>query len=45
MTTLFENIPNILGEDEKLVRIIFSPFHIDKKNPTQLTLGEDINNC
>lgn len=37
MTTLFENIPNILGEDEKLVRIIFSPFHIDKKNPTQLT--------
>ena len=32
-----DNIPNILGEDEKLVRIIFSPFHIDKKNPTKLT--------
>lgn len=32
-----DNIPNILGEDEKLVRMIFSPFHIDKKNPTKLT--------
>jgi hypothetical protein len=37
MTPLFDNIPNILGEDEKLVRIIFSPFHIDKKNPSKLT--------
>jgi hypothetical protein len=36
MTTLLDNIPNILEEDEKLVRIIFSPFHIDKKNPTKL---------
>lgn len=32
-----DNMPNILGEDEKLVRLIFSPFHIDKKNPTKLT--------
>jgi hypothetical protein len=37
MTPLFDLIPDILGEDEKLVRIIFSPFHIDKKNPTKLT--------
>ena len=37
MIELFDTIPNILGEDEKLVRLIFSPFHIDKKNPTKLT--------
>jgi hypothetical protein len=33
----FDTIPNTLGEDEKLVRIVFSPFHVDKKNPTKLT--------
>ena len=37
MTRPFDAIPDILEEDEKLVRIIFSPFHIDKKNPTKLT--------
>jgi hypothetical protein len=37
MTPLFDNIPNVLEEDEKLVRLIFSPFHIDKKNPSKLT--------
>lgn len=37
MTPPFDLIPDILGEDEKLVRIIFSPFHINKKNPTKLT--------
>jgi hypothetical protein len=36
MKDISDTIPNILGEDEKLVRIIFSPFHIDKKNPTKL---------
>ncbi len=30
-------VPDNFKEDEKLVRIIFSPFHIDKKNPTKIT--------
>ena len=37
MTPLSDLILDILGEDEKLVRTIFSPFHIDKRNPTKLT--------
>lgn len=30
-------VPDIFEEGEKLVRIIFSPFHIDKKNPSKIT--------
>ena len=30
-------VPDLFEDGEKLVRIIFSPFHIDKKDPTKIT--------
>lgn len=30
-------VPDSFEEDEKLIRIIFSPFHIDKKDATKIT--------